>query len=245
MLSLIIYFVIGIGMLLFSKGKLMYLIEIYLDLPNVIIHECGHALMAKLSFGSVRSVRFHLFPSVVMTKGALGQAEVGNRNKIGEILTGLGGYVIQGLFFSLITYLAIIDKSIFILPLFLIIYLITNLIATEKSFWQNSLLLLVLSYVIYLYNSNPEVLLTVYNSLDKITTVFYGWYALGLAHQIGIVLTLGNDESWDGYALREYTYIPTILWKVLFLIVLIGSYFSYYLITNPLIFRDILNNITK
>jgi hypothetical protein len=232
-------------MLLFSRGSLMYLIEIYLDLPNVIIHECGHALMTKLSFGSVRSVRFHLMPSVVMEEGALGQAEVGNRGKIGEILTGLGGYVIQGLFFSLMTYLAVIDKSVLILPLFLIVYLITNLIATEKSFWQNSFLLLVVGFGLYLYKSNPEVLLTVYNSLDKITTVFYGWYALGLAHQIGIVLTLDNSEYWDGMALKEYTFIPAFIWKVLFLIVLIGSYFSYYLITNPVIVSNILNMITK
>lgn len=244
-MGLIIYFVIGTGVLLFSNGKLMYLLEIYLDLPNVIIHECGHALMAKLSFGSVRSVRFHLIPSVVMSKGALGQAEVGTRSKLGELLTGLGGYVIQGLFFYLMTYLVVNEKSFLILPLFLGIYLITNLIATEKSFWQNSFLLLVLGYGIYLYNSNPEVFLTVYNSLDKITTVFYGWYALGLAHQIAIVLTLGNDESWDGYDLREYTYIPTVIWKTLFLVVLIGSYFSYYLITNPEIVSNLLTLIKK
>lgn len=221
-------FIMIAGFTFLSKGIFLYTLGIYLDLPNVIIHECGHALTARLWGGSIRSVKFNIFPSMVRNEGLLGQAMIGNRNRLGTIFSTLGGYVSQSLFFVLMTYLYLNGYSLMTIPLFLAIYLITNLLATDKSFWQNLIIFAVIALGVYLYRQNVAVLLVIYHSFDAITAVFIIWYTLGLAHQIFIVLSLNANAHWDGSSLAKDTYIPAVVWKLFFLAVMVGSYFSYY-----------------
>ena len=115
-----------------SRGMLAYTIGIYLDLPNVIIHECGHALTARLWGGSIQSVKFHILPSIVKNGGILGVAEIGNRSGTGMFFSLLGGYVSQALFFVVMAYLYLQGLLLWIIPLFLGIYLLTNLLARKK-----------------------------------------------------------------------------------------------------------------
>ena len=88
-----------------SRGMLAYTFGIYLDLPNVIIHECGHALTARLWGGSIQSIKFNVLPSIVKSGGILGLAEIGNRSGLGMFFSLLGGYVSQALFFVVMSYL--------------------------------------------------------------------------------------------------------------------------------------------
>ncbi len=224
---------IGIaGFTFLGKGLFFYTLGIYMDLPNVIVHECGHALTARLWGGSIKSVTFHIIPSIVRSEGLLGQAIIGNRNKLGSIFSTLGGYVSQSLFFLLVTYLDLNGQSLLIIPLFLAIYLVTNLLAADKSFWQNLIIFAIIASGIYLYQNNPDILLAIYHSFDTITAVFIVWYMAGLAHQIFIVLGLKTNTDWDGSCLAKDTYIPAVIWKILFLTVMVGAYFSYYWITS-------------
>ncbi|PTQ84549.1 peptidase M50B-like protein [Trichococcus patagoniensis] len=209
-----------------SRGMLAYTFGIYLDLPNVIIHECGHALTARLWGGSIQSVKFNVLPSIVKSGGILGVAEIGNRSWFGMIFSLLGGYVSQALFFVAIAYLHLQGQLLWIIPLFLAIYLLTNLLAIEKSFWQNLIILIVIGAAVLLYRNNYSFLLRMYQSVDVITTGFVIWYMLGLAHQFFIVLFLKNDSHWDGTALATKTYIPSVVWKGIFLIAMGGAYFA-------------------
>lgn len=84
---------------------LAYTFGIYLDLPNVIIHECGHALTARLLGGSIQSIKFNVLPSIVKSGGILGLAEIGNRSGLGMFFSLLGGYMSQALFFIVMSYL--------------------------------------------------------------------------------------------------------------------------------------------
>lgn len=209
-----------------SRGMLAYTFGIYLDLPNVIIHECGHALTARLWGGSIQSIKFNILPSVVKSAGILGMAEIGNRNGLGMFLSLLGGYVSQALFFVVVSYLYIQGILLWTIPLFLSIYLLTNLLAKEKSFWQNLIILVVIGGSLMLYRNNSSFLMWIYQSVDAITIGFVIWYMLGLAHQIFIVLLLKNDSHWDGTALATKTFIPAIVWKGVFLIAMGGAYFA-------------------
>ena len=209
-----------------SRGMLSYTFGIYLDLPNVIIHECGHALTARLWGGSIQSIKFNILPSIVKSGGILGLAEIGNRSWLGMFFSLLGGYVSQALFFIVVSYLYLNGLFLWIIPLFLGIYLLTNLLAKEKSFWQNLIILIVIGASIMLYRNNYSFLLRIYQSVDVITIGFVVWYMLGLAHQFFIVLLLKNDSHWDGTALATKTYIPIIIWKSLFLLAMGGAYFG-------------------
>ena len=209
-----------------SRGMLSYTFGIYLDLPNVIIHECGHALTARLWGGSIQSIKFNILPSIVKSGGILGLAEIGNRSGLGMFFSLLGGYVSQALFFIVVSYLYLNGLFLWIIPLFLGIYLLTNLLAKEKSFWQNLIILIVIGASIMLYRNNYSFLLRIYQSVDVITIGFVVWYMLGLAHQFFIVLLLKNDSHWDGTALATKTYIPIIIWKSLFLLAMGGAYFG-------------------
>ena len=196
-----------------SRGRFAYTFGIYLDLPNVIIHECGHALTARLWGGSIQSIKFNVLPAIVKNSGILGLAEIGNRSGL-------------GMFFSLLGYLYLEGLLLWIIPLFLGIYLLTNLLAREKSFWQNLIILIVIGISILIYRNDSSILIRIYQSVDIITISFVVWYMLGLAHQFFIVLLLKNDSHWDGTALATKTYIPTIIWKGLFLLAMGGAYFA-------------------
>lgn len=223
---LISIFIVVAYFTFFSRGMLAYTFGIYLDLPNVIIHECGHALTARLWGGSIQSIKFNILPSVVKSAGILGMAEIGNRNGLGMFLSLLGGYVSQALFFVVVSYLYIQGILLWTIPLFLSIYLLTNLLAKEKSFWQNLIILVVIGGSLMLYRNNSSFLMWIYQSVDAITIGFVIWYMLGLAHQIFIVLLLKNDSHWDGTALATKTFIPAIVWKGVFLIAMDGAYFA-------------------
>ncbi|CZQ81831.1 Hypothetical protein Tcol_161 [Trichococcus collinsii] len=226
-LPLLIVLFIAVAYFTFSsRGMLAYTFGIYLDLPNVIIHECGHALTARLWGGSIQSIKFNILPSIVKSGGILGLAEIGYRSGLGMFFSLLGGYVSQALFFIVVSYLYLQGLLLWIIPLFLGIYLLTNLLAKEKSFWQNLIILIVIGASIMLYRNNYNFLLRIYQSVDVITIGFVVWYMLGLAHQFFIVLLLKNGNHWDGTALATKTYIPTIIWKVLFLIAMGGAYFA-------------------
>ena len=138
----------------------------------------------------------------------------------------LGGYVSQALFFVVMSYLYLQGLLLWIIPLFLGIYLLTNLLAREKSFWQNLINLIVIGISILIYRNDSSILIRIYQSVDIITISFVVWYMLGLAHQFFIVLLLKNDSHWDGTALATKTYIPTIIWKGLFLLAMGGAYFA-------------------
>jgi hypothetical protein len=77
-----------------------------------------------------------------------------------------------------------------------------------------------------IYRNDSSILIRIYQSVDIITISFVVWYMLGLAHQFFIVLLLKNDSHWDGTALATKTYIPTIIWKGLFLLAMGGAYFA-------------------
>lgn len=209
-----------------SRGLLAYTFGIYLDLPNVIIHECGHALTARLWGGSIQSVKFNILPSIVKSGGILGVAEIGYRNGLGMFFSLMGGYVSQALFFVVMAYLYLQGQLLWIIPLFLGIYLLTNLLAQEKSFWQNLILLFVIGATVLLYRNNFSFLLRIYRSVDAITIGFVLWYLLGLAHQFFIVLLMKADSQWDGTTLATRTFIPTAIWKGVFLLAMGGAYFA-------------------
>ena len=211
-----------------SRGMLAYTFGIYLDLPNVIIHECGHALTARLWGGSIQSIKFNVLPSIVKSGGILGLAEIGNRSGLGMFFSLLGGYVSQALFFVVMSYLYLQGLLLWIIPLFLGIYLLTNLLAKEKSFWQNLIILIIISSSILVYRNNYGFLMKIYQSVDVITIGFIIWYMLGLAHQFFIVLLLKNESHWDGTALAIKTYIPATIWKGVFLLAMGGAYFAPY-----------------
>ena len=229
MLELPILFAIFFTMAYFtfsSGGMLAYTIGIYLDLPNVIIHECGHALTARLWGGSIQSVKFHILPSIVKNGGILGVAEIGNRSGTGMFFSLLGGYVSQALFFVVMAYLYLQGLLLWIIPLFLGVYLLTNLLAREKSFWQNLIMLVVIGSSILMYRNNYSFMLQIYQSMDVITIAFVIWYMFGLAHQFFIVLLLKNDSHWDGSDLAKRTFVPTLFWKACFLLTMGGAYFA-------------------
>lgn len=211
-----------------SRGMVAYTFGIYLDLPNVIIHECGHALTARLWGGNIQSIKFNVLPSIVKSGGILGVAEIGNRTGLGMFFSLLGGYASQALFFVVISYLYVQGLLLWIVPLFLGIYLLTNLLAKEKSIWQNLIILIVIGSSIMLYRNNYSFLLRIYQSADVITIGFVFWYMLGLAHQFFIVSLLKSDSHWDGTALATKTYIPIVIWKALFLSAMGGAYFAPY-----------------
>jgi hypothetical protein len=211
-----------------SRGMLAYTFGIYLDLPNVIIHECGHALTASLWGGNIQSIKFNIFPSIVKSGGVLGVAEIGNRSGLGMFFSLLGGYVSQALFFLAMSYLYLQGLLLWIIPFFLGIYLLTNLLAKEKSFWQNLIILIIIGSSILIYRNNYGFLMNIYQSVDVITIGFIIWYMLGLAHQFFIVLLLKNESHWDGTALATKTYIPATIWKGVFLLAMGGAYFAPY-----------------
>ncbi len=209
-----------------SRGVLAYTFGIYLDLPNVIIHECGHALTARLWGGSIQSIKLNVLPSIVKSGGVLGVAEIGYRSRLGMFFSLLGGYVSQALFFVVMAYLYLLGQLLWIIPLFLGIYLLTNLLAQEKSLWQNLIILIMIGTTVLLYRNNYSVLLRIYQSVDVITVGFVIWYLLGLAHQFFIGLRVKTDSHWDGPAVATRTFIPTVIWKGVFLLAMGGAYFT-------------------
>ena len=190
-LPLLIVLFIAVAYFTFSsRGMLAYTFGIYMDLPNVIIHECGHALTARLWGGSIQSIKFNVLPSIVKSGGVLGVAEIGNRSGLGMFFSLLGGYVSQALFFLVMAYLYLQGQLLWIIPLFLGVYLLTNLLAKEKSLWQNLIILIVIGSSILIYRHNSNLLMNIYQSVDVITKRFhllvYAWFGASIFHRFAI-----------------------------------------------------------
>ena len=211
----------------FGTSHLLYVIGIYLDLPNVIIHECGHGLIAITSGGSLTSIKINLNPAVVSSTQILGLAKTVTHSNISNISNTAFGYIFESLFFIFIIWLAKKKLSYLIIPAFTFIALLTYFLAQSTGFYQALVMIMVILSIIFISYKKPKIKGLSWIKYDGLTKLFILWYRLGLAHQIINVFFLVNTE-WDATFLADISFIPTFIWKVFFLVIMLTAYFCEY-----------------
>ena len=226
-ISLVIPIIIFLGVCIFyhfGTSHLLYVIGIYMDLPNVIIHECGHGLFAITTGGSLTSIKINLNPTVVSSTQILGLAKTVTHTNISHIISTLFGYVFESLFFISIILLAKKKLAYLIIPSFLFIALLTYFLAKSTGLFQALLMILVILSISFIIYKKPKIKVLSWIKYKGLTQLFILWYRLGLAHQIINVFFLINTE-WDATFLADISFIPTFIWKLFFLVVMLTLIF--------------------
>ena len=86
---------------------------------------------------------------------------------------------------------------------------------------------MVILSIIFIIYKKPKIKGLAWIKYEGLTKLFILWYRLGLAHQIINVFLLINTE-WDATFLADISFIPTFIWKVFFLVVMLTAYFCEY-----------------
>ena len=180
---------------------------------NTLIHETGHALMALITSGEVLAVElFSDTSGTTITK---------SKGKFGQFLIAICGYPFSSAAALLLFYLIKIDAQMYII-LILTAIAILNLIFLVRNWYGIFWLLSFIAILIGVwYNGNKTLIFatTVMFSGIVLTESIYS------ALQLVIIAFKNSSNSGDAKNLSGITFIPPIIWAILFL--LQSIYFAY------------------
>ncbi len=178
----------------------------YVSLFHTLIHETGHATMARLTGGRVRSIS--LFSN---TEGV---AQTSHTSWVGQVLTALAGYPFASLLSVLFIYALSAGFSAHAAAV-LALLLLANLFLWVRNLigWLWVLSVIGLLLVFYVY-ANPfyfELTLTVLSLILLIQAWVSAWVIFSLSVK-------RKQRAGDATILAEYTRVPAVLWGSFFFI---------------------------
>ncbi|ASK64267.1 hypothetical protein CFK37_02480 [Virgibacillus phasianinus] len=184
----------------------MPIIGKYFSIVNTLIHEMGHSLIAIITGGKVESIS--LFSNTEGTTLSSYQFWIGG------FLTSLAGYVFSSFMAFLFMILIYKRKSGYVLSILLIILVIGLLFWVRNPFGLFWIITIIIGFSIVLVKGSKTVLeylalfITSLLLVESVTSAFEIMY-LGF---------ISPSNAGDATNLAKVTFIPTLLWGVLFFI---------------------------
>jgi len=188
-------------------------VSIAMSFLPVLIHELGHALMAKMTRSPVRNIHIVLTHLGQSHTGSQGFADTVPRNKLSGVLIFLAGYLTPPLFFGLGFYF-IHRHQAYIYILILLLLGVYYLIHSDQK-WIPIIIIIAMVMSGYQFYVSSDIIHYLH---DEGYSIFLGLLLGEMIQSIIITtqLTFSRHTSeWDGSMLKDETFVPTVVWWAL------------------------------
>lgn len=188
-------------------------VSIAMSFLPVLIHELGHALMAKMTRSPVRNIHIVLTHLGQSHTGSQGFADTVPRNKLSGVLIFLAGYLTPPLFFDLGFYF-IHRHQAYIYILILLLLGIYYLMHSDQK-WIPIIIIIAMVMSGYQFYVSSDIIHYLH---DEGYSIFLGLLLGEMIQSIIITtqLTFSRHTSeWDGSMLKDETFVPTVVWWAL------------------------------
>ncbi|NJH80884.1 M50 family metallopeptidase [Staphylococcus hyicus] len=202
----------------YQRHPVFSVLDILLNYIPVLTHEFGHVLFNRLSGGRAVDFVVVVKRSERLATGQQGYAITKSRNRLGQIWTTLGGYIMPPFMLSVGLIMQSKGYGALFILFYVLIFLYFTCVTSRK--WTPILIILFLSMTIYLGVQSEN--LTNYSLLYMLIYHFLLGTLLGEVLQSTVTiaqLTFTRPKpSWDGSALSALTHIPTIFYSSIWVI---------------------------
>ncbi|WP_274311908.1 M50 family metallopeptidase [Staphylococcus hyicus] len=212
----------------YQRHPVFSVLDILLNYIPVLTHEFGHVLFNRLSGGRAVDFVVVVKRSERLATGQQGYAITKSRNRLGQIWTTLGGYIMPPFMLSVGLIMQSKGYGALFILFYVLIFLYFTCVTSRK--WTPILIILFLSMTIYLGVQSEN--LTNYSLLYMLIYHFLLGTLLGEVLQSTVTiaqLTFSRPKpSWDGSALSALTHIPTIFYSSIWVILNFTSMYSLF-----------------
>ncbi|RIO46766.1 M50 family peptidase [Staphylococcus hyicus] len=202
----------------YQRHPVFSVLDILLNYIPVLTHEFGHVLFNRLSGGRAVDFVVVVKRSERLATGQQGYAITKSRNRLGQIWTTLGGYIMPPFMLSVGLIMQSKGYGALFILFYVLIFLYFTCVTSRK--WTPILIILFLSMTIYLGVQSEN--LTNYSLLYMLIYHFLLGTLLGEVLQSTVTiaqLTFTRPKpSCDGSALSALTHIPTIFYSSIWVI---------------------------
>lgn len=195
------------------------ILDIYFNYIPVLTHEFGHIIFNKISGGKARDFVIVASPNERMHTSQQGYAITQSRNRLGQIITTLGGYVMPPIMLYL-GFLAIHWQypSIFItLYVFIFCYFV---VLTSRKLLPIIIVILLCLLLYFTVHNNYQLMIFYLISISYhfILGVLFG-EILQSSWTISKLTLSRHVTEWDGSTLSKLTNIPTLIFSLFWIII--------------------------
>lgn len=177
----------------------------FLNVLNTLIHESGHAVMAMLTGGGVMNIK--------LSADTSGAAQTKSKYWLGKVFTSLAGYPVSALIAWLFFWLIKEKNTTYVYYIILSLILINLILWVRNTFGIIWLLVMgSVSALIYLYGTTLVKYL--FASFCASIVLFQSIFS---AITLLIIAVNNPDKAGDAKNLKEFTFIPAIIWSLLML----------------------------
>ena len=208
-----------------ATSKIISQISIILGFIPVLIHEVGHALIARLTGSHVQNIYMVLTPRGQDKTGAQGLAKIMSTSRISNILSTFSGYLFPPVMLGLGIWSVDTGNSLIYMLIILLLLGFYYLHTSQKY------LPVVFIVILIAFGINQSDLINFVNNLDM-SVVYNILMGLLLGETVQSVIITSkiyfknSKTDWDGAALRRLTLIPAgVFWAVW---TAISAYMVYY-----------------
>lgn len=207
----IIYVVFRLLRSRYGYGGIIGVLGNILGYFPTVVHEFGHVVGCKLFFGRVDDIVLVHTRKNQKTHGAYGYAVTYNKGRIARTVKTFLGYMFPPLVLLSIIYLNGVNK---LTVVFIVLGLASVYLLVKTSNKLPVLLNLgMLSIMVYLLVSGGYLEGNISIILSIVVSVLLG-LLLGetvFSMYNMVLLWLTKSDSWDGYLIKEYIYLPIIV----------------------------------
>ena len=202
----------------YQRRPIFSLLDIVLNYIPVLTHEFGHVLFNRLSGGRAVDFVVVVKRSERLASGQQGYAITKSRNRLGQIWTTLGGYIMPPFMLSV----GLIMQSKGYGALFILFYVLIFLYFTVVTSRKITPIFIILILTLTIYLGVQSENLTNYSYIYMLIYHFILGTLLGEVLQSTVTiaqLTFTRPRpSWDGSALSALTHIPTLFYSSIWII---------------------------
>ena len=230
----VIYLYLDIAVLLLILPNLLRYLKVpsniviwaktIIEMPDTLIHEISHAVVAILTLGKVKKINLNSDKS--------GTTHYYSRNSISSIVTAYAGYTGSSLATVLLYYLLYNQKYSMVLYGFLILTLISALLWIRNLY--GFLWTIIFSGILFIiiYYHNESFILHSSVLLSSIVWV----QSIAAAYTILKLSFKNKEDAGDATSLAKHTFIPALIWGLIF--------FAQSVITTFYIFKEYIIGVT-
>jgi hypothetical protein len=181
----------------------------FLNVLNTLVHESGHAVMALLTGGGVMNIK--------LSADTSGAAQTKSKYWMGKVITSVSGYPVSALTAWLFFWL-IEQQKINYIYYVLISLILINLILWVRNTFGIIWLIIMGSICSLLYIYGNQIAQYYFATFCAAIILFQSIYTCIVLVTISIK---SPAKAGDAKNLKEFTYIPTVIWALIMLAIVI------------------------
>lgn len=192
-------------LLLAGSLSLIPIIGKFINVLNTMVHESGHAIVALLTGGGVMNIK--------LSADTSGAAQTKSKYWIGKVLTSIAGYPVSALTAWLLFWLIHENKTNYVFYILISLILINLILWVRNTFGIIWLIVMgSLSALVYLYCN--ETVQYYFASFCAAVILFQSLYS---TFTLVFIAVKTPAKAGDAKNLKEFTYLPTLIWALLLL----------------------------